>query len=314
MRRIVKASLVILILLSVSCVGGPAQDSGDVRPLRFHLTVLHTNDFHGEDYAALARTCGVIRKIESEEKNALYLDAGDTFTRGPYQNVFFGELEFAVLNAIGCRALTLGNNEFKADDFAEAAQRHLSDRIKQAEFPVLCANVRRAADGACLPGVKPSVVLTMAGVRIGVVGVSASRIRDYNQIKGFIVDDPIETAKALAPELASRSDIVLALTHIGFDDDVRLAAAGTRIQAIIGGDSHTTLRKPFVVKDTPIVQAGEYGHFLGRLDLYFTLQNGVYRLDNYKGVLIPIDDSLPEDAEIKALIDSFLKKAEKEAA
>ncbi len=77
---------------------------------------------------------------------------------------------------------------------------------------------------------------------------------------------------------------------------------------------HTVLEEPKVIKKIPIVQAGEYGRYVGRLDLYFTLENGRYVLKRFKGVLIPITEDLPADPAIKALIDGYLHQSEKDAA
>jgi 2',3'-cyclic-nucleotide 2'-phosphodiesterase (5'-nucleotidase family) len=296
--------IILVFLNSVTILGAPAK---------FHLTILHTNDFHGADFSALAKEATLIKEIRTEEQDVLYLDAGDTFTRGPFHQKFFGELEFAVLNAVGCNALTLGNNEFKATEDL-TAQKYLFDRINQAKFPILCANIRVAKDGSYLPEVLPFIVLDMDGEKVGIFGVSASRIADYPQTKGFIVDDPLKTAEKVFPEVAAESELVLALTHIGFNEDKKLAKRLPKLAAIIGGDSHTVLEKPFCQNRIPIVQAGDNGRFLGRLDLFFELEDGVLVLKEYKGELIPIDESVPEDPEIKALIRSFMEKVEQPAA
>ena len=278
--------MILLILSSVTILGAPAN---------FHLTILHTNDFHGADFTALAREATLIKQIRSEEMNVVYLEAGDTFARGPFHKKFFGELEFAVLNAIGCNAVTLGNNEFKTTEHIDA-QKYLRERIEQARFPILCANIRVAKDGSYLPKVRPFVIIDINGVKIGILGVSASRIAEYRQIKGFKVEDPLETAQKLFSQVAVDSELILALTHIGFEEDRELANRLPKLAAIIGGDSHTVLEKPYSENQIPIVQAGDNGRFLGRLDLFFELQNGVLVLKKYQGQLIPINDSIPEES------------------
>lgn len=284
-------------------------------PKVFNLTIFHSNDFHGFEPTGLARQATIVNQARAKEPNMLFLNAGDVFTRGLYHRVFYGELEFAELNAMGLDALTLGNNEFKATTEAGAAQSYLFARIKQVEFPVLCANVRQGKDGSYLPNVKPYIVKVLGGVRIGIFGITANRTGTYNQVRGLVVEDQLEAAKKIYPQVAAESDIIIALTHIGYDMDKVLASVLPGLAIIVGGDSHTVLPEPVSANGIPIVQAGgEYRQFLGRLDLTFEYINNVWKLKDYKGQLIPINSSIPEDPRIKAILDSYLAKIQKPAA
>ncbi len=297
--------------MQFSLFPGGKQESA--LPERFSLTILHTNDFHGEDFASMARIAAIVNKARAAEKNVLYLDAGDTFARGKYHEVFYGELEFAILNKIGCDALTLGNNEFKATE-DRTAQKYLFERIDQADFPVLCANIRTVGDQTNLKNVKPYTVIVINGVRIGIIGVSAKRISEYPQAEGFIVEDPVVAATKLFPEVRAASDITIALTHIGLDADKALAKALPGLSAIVGGDSHTILDEPFEANSVPIVQAGSSGYFLGRIDLFFELEKGALVLKKYSGILIKIDGTLPGDPGVLEVIRAYMSSIEKEAA
>jgi 5'-nucleotidase len=284
-------------------------------PKTFHLTIFHSNDFHGYEPTNLARQATIINQARAKESNVLYLNAGDVFTRGKYHHVFYGELEFAELNAMGLDALTLGNNEFKATEQAETSQQYLFARIEQANFPVLCANIHQVKDGSYLPNVKPFIIKTVDGIRIGIFGVTANRTGTYRQVQGLVVDDQIEAARKIFPQVAAESHIVIALTHIGFDIDQALAEALPKLAVIIGGDSHTVLLKPVNIGGIPIVQAGgENQQYLGRLDLTFEYREHTWKLKEYKGILIPINASVPEDSKIKAILDSYLAKVQKKAA
>jgi 2',3'-cyclic-nucleotide 2'-phosphodiesterase (5'-nucleotidase family) len=96
-------SVFIIVVFFITIFVFPEGNTGSKLPENYTLTILHTNDFHGADYRNLAKIATVIKKIRSEEKNVLYLDAGDTFSRGEYHLEFYGELEFAVLNSHAMR-------------------------------------------------------------------------------------------------------------------------------------------------------------------------------------------------------------------
>lgn len=298
------AAVILTVVLPVMGAEGPRT---------FHLTILHSNDFHGDDLPSLARQATLIREIRAKESNVLVLNGGDVFTRGKYQLKFYGELEFEALNAMGTDGLTLGNNEFKATGDS-SAQQYLYSRIKQAKFPVLCANVVQEKDQSYLPNVKPYIVTPVGGVKIGILGVSANRIKDYSQVKEYVVLDQIETAKKIYPKVAAESEIVIALTHIGYQQDRSLAVALPGLAAIVGADSHTLLEEPVEVGEVPIVQAGDNGKYVGRLDLDFENAGKGWVLKSYQGKVIKLGPSIKEDPEIKAIIDRYLATLEEKKA
>lgn len=274
----------------------------------YHLVILHSNDFHGADPMLLARRAGLIKRIRSQERHVLVLEAGDVWTRGHYAGVFYGEMEFAAMNLMGYDAMTLGNNEFKATA-DETAQAYLAARLKQAAFPILCANVTLAGDARPLPGTQPYLIKQVDGMKVGIMGLSSPKIGGYRQARGFAVEDPLVCAAALAPKLAGEADIAIALTHIGLGEDMALAKKLPVLTAIIGGDSHTLLTEPVLVKGVPIVQAGSGGSYLGRLDLDLVRRGQHWRLQNAGGRLIRLDRTQPSDAEVRKAVQGYLARA-----
>jgi 2',3'-cyclic-nucleotide 2'-phosphodiesterase (5'-nucleotidase family) len=283
----------------------------------FRITILHTNDFHGADLELLAKRATVIKQCRAKTKNpVLVLDAGDVFARGPYAKRFFGELEFEVMNYLEYDALTLGNNEFKAtNDFS--AQQILSERIRQARFPVLGANVVSAKTNQYFTGVSPYITKEFSGVKIAIFGVTAPRAGAYSQLAGFKVLNPIETSKRLVHRLLSSEnpDIIVALTHIGIDDDLVLAEKVPDIQVIIGGDSHTTMMNPEWVEQCPIVQAGANGHYMGKMDLSFIKEDKGWRLKKTEwGLLNLYNQNIKPDPHVLKIIEQYLARPLKKAA
>jgi 2',3'-cyclic-nucleotide 2'-phosphodiesterase (5'-nucleotidase family) len=165
----------------------------------------------------------------------------------------------------------------------------------------------------CLPKVQPFCVKNIHGIRIGIMGVTTSKVAGYRQTSELVVLNPIDTAEAIFPKLSSQSDIVLALTHIGVMNDLRLADRLPKLAAIIGGDSHSILFEPEKIHGVPVVQAGSQGSYLGRLDLYFESFQGQWQLMKFKGQLLPINKSISEDPEINIIIRSFMEHLSKKA-
>ncbi len=296
------AVLFVLVFASGPAVGAGAET--------IEITILHTNDIHGhllpfsydklgkpeKNVGGAARRAALIRKIRKKSEHpVIVMDAGDLFARGKMN----GQLDFDVLNATPYDIMTLGNNEFKGADGQKGLD-ILMARIKQAKFPIVCANLFDRATNR--PLVPPYTIINAGGIRIGVIGLTAPRVATYPQAKTLIIPNPAETAKLLVPKLREQCDFVIALTHIGYPFDIQLAATVPGIDVIIGGDSHTRTTKPTVVKETIICQAGEWGVFLGRLDLKLKPEGKRYVVDSHAGKLISINSSLGTAKDIEQIL------------
>jgi 5'-nucleotidase len=317
------------LLVAVSAIGGAQGQKRE----EFALTILHTNDIHGHllpfpyteegrdkaerpSVGGAARRASLIRNLRKASKNPTVLvDAGDVFTRGPLTNAYMGEPDIEVMNAIGYDLATFGNNEFKAKDGSEAAnatgaQSALLKLVRRAKFPWLCANVTET-NGALLPGVQAFVVRKIGPVRVGFLGLTAPRSGNYSQTKGWSFAEPVTAAKAWIPKVRAECDILIGVTHIGDAYDKLLAAGTTGLDAIVGGDSHTFLYKPFSAKNpsgqvVPIAQAGEFGANVGKFDLYFVREKGKWKLDHFGAELLPVGPDQKEASDINALLRPYL--------
>lgn len=319
---ITRISVVLALLLAV-LYGWAGQ--------QWQLTVLHTNDLHGmmlpHDYlgnllqgqprqanvGGLARRATAIAQQRAAiDHTVVVIDCGDTFTRGPWHTRFFGEPEIEALNLMNYDMLCVGNNEFKATETVDS-QGIMLGLMRRSRFPWLAANLTEGDTGVPVEGMHPFIIRRYGDVRVGFLGLTAPRAAEYPQTKGWTIGDPIAAAKVWVPLARAECDILLAVTHIGVVLDKQLAAEVPGIDAIIGGDSHDFLRMPVAVKspdgrDVPIVQAGEMGLCLGRLDLTFEHEQ-TWRLTKYTGQLLKIDKTYPDNPAMKALLDRYLKPA-----
>lgn len=296
---------------------------------QWQFTILHTNDLHGmlqpfdyigvpeqgqparENIGGLARRATAIAQLRREITNPLaVIDCGDLFTRGPWSLKFYGVPEIEALNCMGYDMLCVGNDEFKATGGTRSQAKMLL-LMRRSRFPWLAANLTVGDTGVPVEGIHPFIVRSYGTVRVGFLGLTAPRSKDYPQVKGWTVADPIATAKKWVPIARKECDILIAVTHIGVDLDVLLAGQVAGIDAIVGGDSHTYLEQPKMVKNpagvaVPIVQDGEWGAKLGRLDLTFEHGNDGWHLVKSAGKLILIDKSYADDPAVKALLDRYL--------
>lgn len=298
------------------------------RPQSITLTILHTNDVHGHlfpfDYDTLgadevsvggaARRASLIRQIKSSANHpVLVMDAGDIFMRGPISDLE-GAPDMEIMNAVPYDVMTFGNNEFKGNEAANLprpdGRRIIINCIKQVKFSVLSANVVDLATGK--PVVQPYKIFDYDGVKVGVFGLTTPRDFRHPEDWGMNAKDPVATAKEMVSELQGKCDLIVALTHVGFPYDLMLASLVPQIDVIIGGDSHTWLFRPMVIKRSNsnqgviVCQDGEWGKCVGRLDLTLHLSNSDhYEVTNYSDQLLPVNSSIKPASDIEDIINRY---------
>jgi 5'-nucleotidase/UDP-sugar diphosphatase len=288
------------------------------------LTILHTNDMHASfmphealwvrttpkpmigGFTELAFVADSIRKSGGP---VLMLDAGDVMTGNPiteriYQNASGGAL-FAMMNMIGYDAWCPGNHDF---DISQANLRALA---AIAKFPAVCANVVDDRNGYPV-GNRPWVVIERGGLRIGVIGLMSQELYslvNQNNLTGIRVLPPAETLQRFIRELDPQTDLLIALTHEGVEEDSLLATEVTGLDIIVGGHSHTRLKNPKLVNGVIIVQTGSNAENLGAL--HVTVEND--RVTAYDGALIPLWAGKQRPASpLSHLADSLQTEIDKE--
>lgn len=245
------------------------------------IVILHTNDTHSRieplpetDRTApgkggVERRASFINEVRRENKNVLLLDAGDFVQGTPYFNLFKGEIEVKAMNLMKYDAATLGNHEF------DYGMEVLEEVIRKADFPIITSNYDFSqTELANL--VKPYIILKRDGVRIGIIGicVKPQGLIAANNYKGMKFLDPVKTANELAEQLRSQQkcDMVICLSHLGYEQDQKLAESTRQIDLIIGGHSHTYMKEPLIRKnldnkDVMIYQTNGRGIYVGRIDV-----------------------------------------------
>lgn len=246
-----------------------------------NIVILHTNDTHSRieplpetDRTApgkggAERRAVYINQVRNEHKNALLFDAGDFLQGTPYFNLFKGEVEVEAMNRMKYDAATLGNHEF---DYGLEV---LKKVVRQATFPIVSSNYdfsETVLDGLT----KPWLIIRKDGVRIGIIGINIQPkgLIAAENYEGMKFLDPIETANRLAAELRSKHkcDMIVCLSHLGYQDDIKLAESTRNIDLIIGGHSHTFMKEPDIRKnpdnkDVMIYQTNGRGVYVGRIDV-----------------------------------------------
>jgi len=255
------------------------------------LTILHTNDMHSHIHpftsgrnkglGGMAQRAALIKQIREQEEHVLLLDAGDVFQGTPYFNFYGGELELKLMSEMKYDAATLGNHDF--DNGLDGLQKQLP----HANFPFLIANYD-FSDTILKDTFKPYKVFRKGDLKIGVfgIGIELEGLVPKKLYQNTMYQDPITTANHYAKFLKKnqKCDLVICLSHLGFKyksnklSDMKFAQQTHDIDLIIGGHTHTFLKKPVThlnldAKEVLINQVGWAGINIGKVDFHFS-KNG----------------------------------------
>lgn len=165
-------------------------------------------------------------------------------------------------------------------------------------------------------GVQETMLIERGGITYGIFGLMGVDAHECAPTSGFALEDAAVAAKRCVAELEEQgAEFIICLSHSGtgetleVSEDEVLAEEVAGIDVIISGHTHSTLNEPIVVNDTYIVSAGPYCQNLGSMTVE-RISDGSLRLVDYR--LIPIDETLEENAEISALVEQWKTKVGEE--
>lgn len=276
-------------------------------PRHIVLSVVGTSDVHGyvlenRGRGGLPVLGGYLQNLRAARAAdggaVILLDAGDTYQGGVESDMSEGALVVDAYNALGYTAAAIGNHDFEfgavdvpgrlvnPTDDARGALKALAVRAK---FPMLAANLLDEATGKPVtwPNVSPSVMVEVAGLKVGIVGVmtiDGLRATLAANVRGLRLAPLASTVQAQAAALRARgADVVIVTAHAGgrcteFQDPTDLSSCDESeifdvarevpkglIDAIVAGHTHAGLAHE--VNGVPIIQANALGQSFGRVDV-----------------------------------------------
>ena len=266
-----------------------------------HYALTH-NDFSAlaQQYGrvgGLDRVATVIKAIRADRPDAILLDGGDTWHGSYTCHHSQGQDMVNVMNALKTEAMTF-HWEFTLG----------SDRVHEIidtlPFPALGQNIFDAEWDEPADYFKPYTFFERGGSKIAVIGQAFPYMPIANPgwmfpEYSFGIRD--ENMQAMVDEVRSLgAELVVVLSHNGFDVDKKMASIVSGIDIILSGHTHDALPEPVLINETVIVASGSNGKFLSRVDL--DVRNG--KMMGFKHKLIPIfSDVITPDPDIAALID-----------
>ncbi|XP_041972284.1 apyrase-like [Aricia agestis] len=323
--KLVEATMIwrVLCLLALGAVS--AQEE------LFKLNIIHYNDFHahfdevspnggacnpGDDncIGGFSRLYTAVSQALEAEPDSLVLNGGDTFQGTIWYNFMRWNVSQHFMNMLPHDAHVLGNHEF--DHGVEG----LVPYLEHLQAPMLAANVNTTFEPDLTPYLKNHIIVERNGRRIGIIGIL---LRTFSAPIGqVIMEDELEAVNREAAILTEQGvDIIIVLSHVGYDSDINLASRmPSTVDIIVGAHSHTFLytgespdgstpagEYPTIVTQENghqilIVQASCYTRYLGDFKLYF---NDEGKIVSWEGQPIYLGTSIVKDPHMESLLEPW---------
>jgi 5'-nucleotidase/UDP-sugar diphosphatase len=311
------------------------------------IVVFHTSDVHGHiasrpakwhkpnpkrmvgGYAALA---SLVRK---EKHPHVILDSGDIFQGTPVGSISRGQASVTLMNALGYSAAVIGNHEY---DFGEQVIREMA---KSATFPFVSANIFRRSDGKPVSYAKPTHMLNVGGVKVGVVGLTTEETATATlpkNVRHLRFADIVSTARKHAVKLRKQgAHIVIALTHCGvsyrvsrtwlhprdfvvgpsdlkFKGDIHIAR-GAPVDIVFGGHTHTGFEEPWVDPVSGVAFVESFEKLIAASRIEITVDVTTSKVVSIRGKLIPLwIDKVGEAPDILKLTKRVRRDIDKQVS
>ena len=281
---------------------------------------VETDDGKVQEIGGMARLSTVIQNQKAVNPDTLLIDGGDIAIGTLYQTLYASEaIEFRMLGALGFDATTLGNHDFDysvdklCDMFENAAAK--SDYlpafvVSNIDWTADNEDTKNIYESASKAGLAEYIVVDKGDVKIAIFGIFGKEATTDSPTLTLTVMDQIETAKAMVQKIKQNEDVdmIVCISHSGINADVdksedeQLAMAVPEIDVILSAHCHLLCPEPIQHGDTWILGAGCYGEYTGLCSLT-QKEDGRWIMDKYE--LIHMDESIPEDPEIKNMVEGY---------
>mgnify|MGYP001943288888 FL=1 len=307
-----KYTLYLYLLLAVSCGSEPNSngipaDTPETKGVEVVLFAM--NDMHGK-IDRFSKVKPIIDAAKASADKVFFVSAGDIFSGNPIVDFHpqKGSPMISLMNAVGLDVSVLGNHEF------DYGQEVLNQRMSQASFPFICANVNTSQGVLNTPA--PYVVIEKEGFKIAFIGALENSSKGNlplshpKNMDGLSFESGAQAVASFEshPDIQT-ADLVVALTHYGKEGDIalidRASNSGTSfVDLVVGGHNHMLYNETY--RKVPMIQTGAHMKYLAKLTL--SVASGVVQSYDYE--LIDLSTDLEEDPNIAAQIADYNNRPE----
>ncbi|MFH1096515.1 MAG: redoxin domain-containing protein [Candidatus Desantisbacteria bacterium] len=275
------------------------------------LTILFSNSTNGylescdcveNPFGGLVRRVTLINEIRQENPTVLLLDSGDMFP--PRPEPLLARYMLLAMEKIGYDLIAIGDQELIL------GTEYIRKEIEKNKLPFYSANLTICQDGMCSYLAPSYLIKEVGSFTVGIISIISSGVFTFfpkDIIKELKVSDPVKQVQGFVDTFRKQVNVLIVVSHSGYEEDLRLAKQVKGIDVIIGGHSQTLVKNASVLPDTLIVQAGEKGQYLGKLDIRFDENK---KITSHQYQLLPLTKDISDDEVVRKLIREYHQKVE----
>ena len=309
-KIIFRMILLFILLFQQPLSGKPGENALEKIPEKQKITIFFTNDLQAhllpdrDGRGGLARIAYIVKEEKKLNPNTILVDAGDMSVGTAFGAETKGEAVFRVMNVAGYDAGTYGNHEF--DQWgAEQARRYQ----EIAKFPLLSCNIYERGGKFFATEYK---IFSMKSLRLALTGVTNTNLKEgksCSNIYDLSLCQPKQEIKRFKEAHSGEYDLLIVISHQGKIKGSFLAREPLGIALIVGGHNEDNFCRQEPSTKTWICQAGHFGHFLGRCELFWNHKTRT--VSDIRCETIPITKEIPEDQATKSAIARELEELNK---
>jgi len=249
----------------------------------------------------IANIASTFKSMKKEDPNTVFVSVGDDLMNR-YFHTYKGKAIFSLMSDAGYELYVFGNHEF------DKGSKVLSQALEGTAFTSVCSDLdvsNSALKGKC----ESYVIREIDGVKVGFFSIMTEDlplVTSERDVK--IVSDNVSTAKMMVKLLKEQNvNVIVALSHIGYKQDRILAKQVKGIDLIFGGHSHEYVKKIGRVNGTAIVNGGQQGTQIIKVDI--PLDKDLIVLS--KEIVmhkIPVTNAVSPDADITKKVAKYKER------
>lgn len=304
----IKALTLTLVIIFISAFGFHSLAQKPDGKIRF--TILQLNDVYEitevSGAGGLARVATLKQRLKKNNPNTYLFLAGDLFNPSALGTAkvdgerLAGKQMVAIMNQIPLDYMTFGNHEF---DFNEE---QFKKRMEESKWNWVSSNTKDA-QGQSFPNVPENRIIEVSdgngkSIKIGLIGLTL----DSNKKPYVTYSNPIDTARKQLEILKEQNtEVIIAITHLAIEDDVKLSLQFPEIDLLIGGHEHTFHEfhrrgSPSVYKADANARTAYIHYFAYDPKTKSLVRNSVRR---------NLDTTIPDNLTVKAEVTKWVKIA-----
>ena len=282
---------------STITIAGTADLQGTMEPSAQKIDLGGDGQKRTVEMGGVSRISTIFKNIKQENPASVFVSAGDDLM-GRYFHAFRGKAIFSLMSAAGYDLMVFGNHEF---DKGSAV---LAKALESATFTTICSDLS-------LPKIfegryRRWLIREMGGVKVGFFSLMTEGFPLMSSAEDVTpIGDNLSVAADMVKLLREKgADVVVLLSHVGHKQDRMIAKRTKGIDLIFGGHSHHYPRKMNLINKTAIVNGGEQGVYVVRVDIPLDEHNHPIHKD-IRMRYIPVSPDVEEDSTVKKVVERY---------